>query len=55
MRDLIKLLLSDFKYYKRKKGGTWFLIAFPHYNSAPIWIDVLPNNGAIILNVEHYG
>ena len=55
MKGILKLLLSDFKYYRRKQGGTWFLITFPHYNSTPIWIDVLPTDGAIILKVEHYG
>ena len=55
MKDILKLILSDFKWYRRKQGGTWFLIAFPHYNSTPIWIDVLPTDGAIILKVEHYG
>jgi hypothetical protein len=55
MRDIIKLILSDFKWYRRRQGGIWFLIAFPHYNSKPMWIDRMPTSkGIYLLKFEKY-
>lgn len=56
MKDLFKLFLSDFKYYRRKQGGTWYLITFPHPNSVTIWVQIPPHKycNMIMLKVEKY-
>jgi hypothetical protein len=56
MKSIFKLLLSDFKWYRRKQGGTWYLIAFPNPNSTAIWTQLTPHPlCGIILKVEKYG
>jgi hypothetical protein len=56
MKGILRLLLSDFKYYRKKKGGTWYLITFPHPNSVAIWTQVPPHPyyNKMILKIEKY-
>jgi hypothetical protein len=56
MRDILKLILSDLKWYRRKRGGTWYLMAFPHPNSVAIWINIHPHPSyyKMMLKVEKY-
>jgi len=56
MKDLFKLFLSEFKYYRKKKGGTWYLITFPHPNAVAIWVQIAPHRyyNMIMLKVEKY-
>lgn len=57
MKGIIKLILSDFKWYRKKKGGTWYLITFPDPNAVIVWVQIPPYDyyNVIMLNVERYG
>ena len=57
MKDILKLILSDFKWYRRRQGGTWYLITFPHPNSVAVWMQIPAHNyyNMIMLKVENYG
>lgn len=55
MKDALKLLLSDFKFYRKRKGGVWYELAIPHHNAVTFWTDVNPSTrGLMILSIEIY-
>lgn len=61
MKSILKLFLSDFKFYRKKQGGTWYRLATPNPDSVIFWTQLPPDDDELdegellILDIEYHG
>lgn len=53
--ELIDLTLSHYLWYRRLRGGTWWLVEIPLFDGSQIiWVHNLPESECYVVQVEKH-